>query len=197
MYASRVTGNYGFIMGESGDNSGRLQRQVALKATKLQRVLPIAESCAITEGELTITSIELYEDGSIVRSFVVASDARRQEADALNEQVARLMEQGKLDELEAFLREHNSAPADDWPTLPGQNIYLRLEDDLGTIYGSMPRGGGGGEDHFETSYGFTPAIAPTATLLRIHLFEGEVQPDRILVTPRDPENLIASFEVPL
>ena len=161
-----------------------------LRAIKLLRVLPIAASCATEEGELTATSLELYEDGVILNYFLVGNEeVRRRQAEA-NAEMQRLARSGDRAATRRYVETH-------LPILDGRDIYLRLEDDLGTAYHGLRRSGGSDNDRWETSYGFTPAVPHEASQLRILVFEGEYRRETHEATAREPERLLHTFEASL
>jgi hypothetical protein len=158
-------------MGEFGNDSDRPPTVDYVRGLKLRRVLPAAESHIIDGNEITIASLELYEDGIIVRHHFVASERRRLEIEARAKEQSRLIAQGKFSELADLLRANDEASRLDSgrPRLPWDEIFLRLADDLGTPYQGHWRGGGGGEEYWEASYGFTPAVPASARQLRLSI----------------------------
>jgi hypothetical protein len=192
-----VPGSDDFILGEFGDSPDRLPAFVPLEAIKLRRVVAVAQSHPIEHGEFTVASLELYEDGSIARCHIIASETRRREARLRSEEESRLLEQGNLAEFARMLGSHKERLDDVLSALPGRNLYLRLEDDLGTSYNAAPRGGGGGEARSEIDFGFTPGVPSEASRLRILLLQGDRRRDSFFASPRSPEQLIHTFEVSL
>ena len=161
-----------------------------VRALHLRRVLPIAESCTIADGELTATSLEIYEDGTILRYFVIANDEIVREHAERNAEMQRLISENDRTAIRRFAETH-------FTRIPGRNVYMRLEDDFGTTYHGLLRGGEGGDRRFESNYGFTPATPPEAQRLRILLFEGDWRRETGEATKRDPEHLVRAFEVSL
>jgi hypothetical protein len=155
-------------------------------ATALRQVVPIAQSCDTGERRLTITAIEVYEDGSILRYFMVGSGMMVDYA----ERTAELKQLSQAMDTRAMRRlmERDFA---------GSNIYLRLSDDIGTTYSVLPRGGNGTDNRWESSLGFTPAVPPEARRLHILLFEGDWQRDTGEAAKRDPEHLVHTFDIAL
>jgi hypothetical protein len=161
-----------------------------LRAIRLLRVLPIAESCVTEDGELTATSLELYDDGAIFNYFLVGNeDVRRKQAEA-GAEMQRLARAGDREATRRYVQEH-------LPVFNGRNLYLRMEDDLGTAYEGLRRSGGSDNDRGETSYGLTPAVPSEATRLRLLVFEGDYQRETNEAKKREPERLLHTFEVSL
>jgi hypothetical protein len=168
-----------FIMGEYGNGPDRAPVVDYVKGIKLRRVLPVARSHVIQGHEITIASLELYEDGIIVRYHFVASEARRLEIEARANEESRLISEGKISELaKRLLGDRKASGGGDhgMPSLPWDDILLRLADDLGTPYHGRWRGGGGGEEHWEASYGFTPAVPANARQLRLSIESADRDP---------------------
>jgi hypothetical protein len=173
-----------------GNDPDRRPPPGVVMALKLRRVLPIAESCTITEGELTLTSLELYDDGSILNYFIIGNDEvlrRRTENEPEMQRLSRLNDRDAMRRyVEANL-----------PVFIGRSVYLRMQDDLGSTYDGLSPSASGGENRWETSYGFTPAVPLEAKRLRVQVFEGDWQRETGEATKRDPEHLLATIEVPL
>jgi hypothetical protein len=140
-----------------------------LRATKLLRVVSVVQSCAIENGDLTIASMELYEDGCLLRCHLIP-----------NEDTPPAFEPGQgqwywsrtvTGSPDRSGPERGPARAagrfPQGPVLPDDRFRLRLEDDAGTSYAGMSRGGGGDSVRWETTYGFVPAVPDAATTLRV------------------------------
>ena len=161
-----------------------------LRALKLHRVLPIAESRPITDGDITLVSLEMYEDGSILSYFVVGNEDVRRSQVEHNSEMARL---ARSNEREALRRHVEANPM----ARLGRNLYIRIEDELGSSYFGLPRGSSGDTSRMEASYGFTPAVPAETTQLRVFVYEGDYQRDTGEATKHDPEHLIQTFEITL
>ena len=140
-----------------------------LRATHLRRVIPIAQSCPVPGGELTLASIELYDDGCILRCHLIPDkDApptfEPGHGEGYRVSTAEVISTGRDEGVDGV-----PAPVR-WPQdsqLPDDRFRLDLEDDAGARYAGGPRAGGGDNVRWETSYGFVPAIRGGATVLRI------------------------------
>ena len=161
-----------------------------VRATRLRRVVPIAESRTITEGDLTLTSLDLFEDGSILNYFMVGNEEVIRRQAEHHAEIQRLVGLNDRDALRRYAESTLSVRM-------GMNVHMRLEDDLATGYQGLARGGGGSENRWESSYGFTPAVPAEATRLRILVFEGEYRRETHEATAREPERLLHTFEVSL
>ena len=138
-----------------------------MRATKLLRVLPVAQSCAVPGGQLTIASIELYEDGCILRCHIILSANATQRFEPGQGQFYR---RHSVQVPEGLLTRSQPQPAPDSrtaPRLPDDEFQLRMEDDAGTRYSGAARAGGGNNVRWETNYGFVPAVPDTASRLRV------------------------------
>lgn len=155
-----------------------------LQATKLLRVVPIAQSCAVEGGELTVASIELYEDGCILHCHVIPSDDAPPRFEPGQGQGYRV----STARMEGPGLRNAPVPLPRSPALPDDRFRLRLEDDAGTRYAGGARAGGGNNLRWETSYGFTPAVPDAATALRLFVHPAPSPPGSAA---------IHVFEIPL
>jgi hypothetical protein len=161
-----------------------------LRALTLRRVLPIVQSFTVENGELTVVSLDLYDDGSILNYFIVGNEEMQRQQAEHNAEMQRL---ARLADREAMRRYVQA----NLPGRFGPNVYVRMEDDLGTAYAGLNRSANGSEIRWEANYGFTPVVPLEATCLRIMVFEGDWQRETGETTKRDPEQLVASIDVPL
>ena len=139
-----------------------------MQGQKLLRVVPIVQSCEIEGGSVTLVALEIYEDGSILRYFAVRSQPPQERSQVIAKNVQRLADEGRGDELRAYLEQHLRGS----PSHFGEGVGVRLEDDAGTQYASMPRGAGGGDDRWDASLSFTPRIPAKAKQLKLIVLEG-------------------------
>ena len=152
---------------ESGGR--RLRRPPGfMRGRKLRRVLALALSCPVEGGSVTLVSLELYDDGSILRYFAVASRSMRERSQAIARDLQRLAREGREEELRAYVEQRLRG----MPHHFGDNLGLRLEDDAGTQYASMPRGASESDDRWDASVGFTPRVPAKARQLRLTVLEG-------------------------
>jgi hypothetical protein len=143
-----------------------------MQATRLLRVLPVAQSCAVPSGDLTIASIEVYADGCILQCHVIPSaDAPPRFRPGRGQGYRRHAVQVPK-ELQARNRPGPApvpAPVPS-PRLPDDEFQVRMEDDTGTRYSGAARAGGGNNVRWDTSYGFVPGVPHAATRLRVLVY---------------------------
>lgn len=140
-----------------------------LQATRLLRVLPVAQACPVSGGQLILASIELYQDGCILRCHIIPSEDapptfRPGHGQGYRVSTAEVISTGHDEGVDA-VPVPVRWPED--PQLPDDRFRLHLADDAGTNYAGGARAGGGNNVRWETSYGFVPAVPPGATTLRI------------------------------
>lgn len=158
------------LVGRRGRRSRPLPGIV--RGVELRRVLPIVRSCQVEGGSVTLVSLELYEDGSILRYYAVPAQPLQERSLAVVRDIQRLAQEGRAEELRAYVEQRMLG----MPREFGQDIGVRMEDDAGTQYESMPRGGGGGDYRWEASIGFTPRVPAEAKRLTLTLLEGARMP---------------------
>jgi hypothetical protein len=147
----------------------------------LQRVLPIAQTASIDKGRLTLISLEIYEDGSLIRFHCLVTEtpawSRHGETAVLRTATgvpSRAEEDTRPPE--------DSAPWNGvWEPLP---FSLQIEDDTGTKYATIPRGWSAEKRIARGEIGFTPPPPDTARTLRITV-QGGPSPRRSPETPQD------------
>jgi hypothetical protein len=135
---------------------------------QLKGVSAVAQSCELSAGRMTLTSLEAYEDGTILNYLVVADESMQQDRHRMRDRHRlrdpRLFERATDEERRAMLEEI--------PTFPGEHLFFEIEDDLGTNYGCSPRGSHGNDTSIRGSFGFTPPIPESAKQLQVTVFEG-------------------------
>jgi hypothetical protein len=144
----------------------------------LLRVLPIAQTASIDKGRLTLISLELYEDGSLIRFHCLVTGkpgwGRHGETAVLRTATVQGGAEGGTPE--------DSAPWNGlWEPLP---FSLQIEDDAGTKYAAIPRGWSAQGQIARGEIGFTPPPPDTARTLRITV-QGGPSLQRSPETPQD------------
>ena len=112
---------------------------VEISAVRLRRVVPIVMSREWGDAEMILVSLEIYDDGCILRYRRLESSARSLSAPP----------HWLLAELKA------SSP------------MFWVEDNLGTEYTAMPSGGGGASSNFDGAVRIKPAVPDAASTLRV------------------------------
>jgi hypothetical protein len=134
--------------------------------------------------------LELYEDDVILNYYLIANESILRGNEVPSAEMRRLGALPDRDRRSQSLR-------DAMPRIAGRDLYLRLQDDLGTTYPGLQRGGHGGNERWETSYGFTTAVPAKAKALRVLVFEGDLQRQTGEATKRDPEHLVHTLDLAL
>ena len=138
----------------------------------LNRVIPLAQSCRLSEGLLTLLSLETYDDGSILNYFVLADEVARYNKDRKaglgklppsQKGFRKALRKATEDELALYIR--------DITGLPGSHLRFDVEDDQGTTYGCMPRGSHGDDATVRGAVGITPPVPTGATRITIKVHE--------------------------
>jgi hypothetical protein len=133
-----------------------------MEGVNLRRVIAVAESRTLVYGEVTITSLELYDDGSVLRFRVAVANPDVPDLSKL-EKFLRTNPTGQIDRDALGLR---------IPEAFENNIRFRVEDNLGTEYICMPNGGRGSFDRWQGELDITPCLPDGVTSFRILVTDG-------------------------
>jgi hypothetical protein len=141
-------------------------------------VIPIAESRALDQGEATLISLEIYDDGSILNFFAVSRQEDRpkpmttEETIALASMAREIIDSGDKQRLAEFVRDRGTTSFSEFF---GNRFAVRIQDDLGTGYSPPLWGRAGGGEVWRGSFSYTPTVPPEASHLRLSLMAGNTQ----------------------
>ena len=131
------------------------------KARRLLRVVPIVQSFSANDGMVTVSSLELYGDGSILRWYSATNNPRASAESRLR---------AALDELQSMPQEESQSFLMHLAALSGPTeCDFALRDDVGTVYDAHPSGGGGDGERWDSCTIFGPAISETAKRLFLEM----------------------------
>ena len=186
----RTSYSRGITMFLRGEDGGPPPGYVT--ARELRRVVPIVKSLEVGPGRVTLTSLDIYADGSILNCRAHALDPSAY-VDPSEDEIAALMEEfKKLSETEAdqsagtLLKRFQTS----FMTFFSNEFLIRLQDDLGTDYSDpLPGPGGGSNIDWHAAFTYTPPIPRSARRIRLVLgssratAESESPPEGV-VAPR-------------
>jgi hypothetical protein len=137
------------MLGETGDagNPPDSRFDDYRVPSTLVKVIPLNRVFEIKSGKLTLVSLEVYEEGSILRFHILrpasSTPAPTNAVDML---------------------------------LNRQNVKFRLNDDVGSSYRGMSGGGGGDSTNWEGSSRFWPRVPAEARQATLHVLEWSREP---------------------
>jgi hypothetical protein len=156
----------GLIVGEYGRTTELTEVEKAealrrhMEGAELRWVVPIAKSMPWEGKKLTLVSLELYTDGTVLNHLVV-----------------------RLPGEDSFFRNPNRDPT----SITRINPDFRVEDNVGTSY-SVGFGGSGGGNVLRGETRITPAIPDEATELRLFVKQ-VLEPGRRCLQPMRPASI--------
>lgn len=147
----------------------------AAYVTALPRILtPQTELTAVEGVVVALLTVELWDDGIVLRLAGLPNEATRHLLDEHVQQVRAWAERRK--------RNPNDRPADP-PEEPGHRILNRITigvtDDHGALYRMMARRTGGAGTEFRDEWYFQPGVPAGTKRLTIHT-SGEGVPDNAI-----------------
>src|SRR4051794_35594163 len=157
-----------------------------MEAKELVGVIALAKTLELVYGTVTLLSLEIYDDGSILRLRVRVKNPRTPDLARLRELRARQADNVSLTEAEQKELRLLHEPEDNY-------IQFRAEDDLGTDYFCMTGAGNGSGDRWQRELIITPGIPQDAKVLRVQVA------DRALPgADWQPENSVTeTVEIPI